>query len=168
MDLLFASIAAIGLAALAFYAYETSDVAMRSYDLRAELSSAAGDAANAIVQSPGVPSNWTRFGKIDSAQISGLGLAIEQGVLDAEKTAFFFNAVNASAGNSNHSNASFLLGLRRRGFDYSLSVFDAAGATLYSTNASTTPPSNNTVSTERLAVLGGSAVRVKLSVWTVD
>ncbi len=165
-DFLFAGTVVLLLLAFAFFAVEKADSFFSSTNLRLGISSSAADAAAALVQSAGVPSNWQSFGKIDSAQIKTLGLASERAVLDYEKTARFFDSINRAQSNSNYSNASLLLGLRKAGFDYSLSIYDSAGATLFSTNASVQPELNNSVSSERLAVLNDSAVRVKLTAWT--
>ncbi len=165
-DFLFASSVAIALLIVAFFAFERMGVLAGENNRYAELSAAASDAIDGLVQSPGRPSNWTRTGKIDSARVQSLGLALENGVLDPDKVSFFFNALNRAQSNSNYSNASLMLGLRRPGYDFSLSIADLQGNALYSTNASAQPDFNVSSAFERPAVLNDSLVRVKISVWS--
>ncbi len=165
-DLMFASVAVVALAAITVFAFSRADSAQSQDELRSQLSASASDALAALVQSPGNPSNWTRFGKMDSAQISGIGLASSPGVLDYDKVSFFFSSINRASANANYSNASMLMGLRKAGYDFSVSIYDSSGATLFSTNASAQPSQNNSASAERLALLNATPVRARISVWT--
>ena len=166
MDMLFASTVTLFLFVTLVV---TSDMVYFSFSAdgtRAELQDAALSAADALVSTPGTPSNWSESQSIDGTAAAMLGLASSRGVLDADKVAKFFVSLNTTTLNSNYTNARTLLGLGRPGYNFSLSVYNSSNDRILNTNASIFPAgANSTASVQRYAVYNGSVVRVNLRVW---
>jgi len=160
-DFLLASIGLMVLLAI----YFTSSVAvtdrMGEAELRAEMEEATQTAANSLLRTPGDPSNWENA-PINDTGIRSLGLANSRNLLDAEKTSAFFNI---TCGSAEYNATVPILGLSRRAYAYNASLEYLNGTLIYSINR--TPPSSivQSIPAERLAILNGTEVRLKMVVW---
>ena len=165
LDLLFAFSAVLFLFVAMVIVSDMLYYSFQAAGTKAEMRDAALAAVDSLVSTSGTPSNWSDLTELDSATVKGLGLAKEKGVLDSEKVKKFFEMVNTTTLNSNYSNASFLLGLGRAGYNFSVAVYNSSNVRIYFTSASAAPDASNlTASMHRYVLLGDELVRVNLRV----
>ncbi len=121
-----------------------------------ELQTAANTALDALLYSPGDPSNWT---SLNCSSVSALGAQRRRGELDASKLARLADyAANDSGCFTNR------LGLERPNFNESFGVYALNGSLVLGSNA-TAPTANESAVGERNAILNNQLVRLKLVVW---
>jgi len=160
-DILFASVFLVFTLSLFVLTANNISSQIGDAEARMKMGGAAQDAADALVRTPGDPSNW-QLQPVDENATRSLGLAMRPGELDPAKVSTFFAIANGSA---QYDSTIYLLALTSGSYRYNASIELFNGTVLYSLPRY--PPSApvRTVAVERFAMLNGTVVRFKMVIW---
>lgn len=128
---------------------------IQSYD---ELWSASLSATDALVITPGQPVNWEDVQMLNDSNVVTFGLANSRNVIDNNKLSRF-----ADFTQSNYSIVKSKLGLVR--YDFFINVTSMGKETSYYQIGSKGSSVNEAVVFERLMLLNGSIVNLRMEVW---
>ncbi len=123
-----------------------------------ELWSASLSATDALVITPGQPANWDDIQTLNDSNVVTFGLANSRNVIDNNKISKFVSFTQ-----SNYSIVKSKLGLVRYNFFINISSMEKE--TTYYQIGSKGSPLNETVVFERLILLNGSIVNLRMEVW---
>jgi hypothetical protein len=125
----------------------------------ARLSETAANAMNQLVGTSGKPNDWNLLANFTPANVDSIGLALEKNVLDADKVARFFSLVNSS-----HADLKAILGINEPGYDFYVALYYPNNTAIYS-SGTRAPPQKKASVTQRIALLSGNNVKIRLGVW---
>ncbi|MFH1257455.1 MAG: hypothetical protein ABIG96_03130 [Candidatus Micrarchaeota archaeon] len=146
---------------MAIYVSDKTSEAINSGEGSRQMQNSLSYSLSALVLSPGDPTNWNRM-EFSDGNVRSIGLAASPNVLDGRKVVDFFAIAGSSF--SNYSALKAILGLNYPSSNFSVTIYDSEGMELYSTEY--LPGSDATVyAGERLALLEGEGVRLKMMVW---
>lgn len=126
------------------------------------LTESSQDALNQLVRTAGNATDWHLLTSATNETVDSLGLALEPTILDPDKVTRLFNLTSTETG---WKDVRILLGLTQAGYNYSLVIYQANQTPLYQTLYNQTLPNRLTSATDRVALLNGQRVRLKLTVW---
>ncbi len=123
-----------------------------------ELWSVSLTATDALVTTPGQPANWEDIQTLNDSNVVTFGLANSRNVIDNNKISRFANFTQ-----SNYSIVKSKLGLVR--YNFFINITSMGKETSYYQIGSKAILLNDTVVLERLMLLNGSVVNLRMEVW---
>ena len=119
------------------------------------------DTAEKLVNTRGLPDNWSSGGEIFS-----IGLVNDSRILDQGKILKFIEIMNSS--NSNYEDNKYLIGIGKYDFYFNITDINGSGKVIGNQSLSAgKSPSNETnkITVVRTAILGDEIVRIRLTLW---
>ncbi len=128
---------------------------IKSYD---ELWSAGLSASEALVTTPGQPYAWEDFQTINDSNVETFGFVNSRNIIDNNKLSKFANTTSG-----NYTFVKNKLGLVR--YNFFINITDMEKQNTYYQIGNKATPLNESVVFERLMLLNGSIVNLKMEVW---
>lgn len=138
--------------------WNTSAIRWNSATKQMAMEESAFFASESLLATPGVPSGWEMLPRIDG-NVSSIGIVSGRNELNRAKLDKLV-AENATA----YGTIKARLGLQR--YQFGMNITDLGGSTTYySFGESSGGALNNSINFERLGILDGNPVLVRLEVW---